>query len=193
MEALGRLLRREIPARIQANAATDIRSALSLAEEFGFDLVIDGGAAAWEYHQALADRHVPVVLGQVSHPYVSNEEIPDQSDYPPVDERLPGRLTAAGVKTAVATFSRAFGSLAPSGTGKWLLVDAAIASGYGMSEADVLRAVTLTPAEILGVADRLGSLQPGKDADVVLLDGPPLSVKTWVRKVWVRGELVYER
>jgi imidazolonepropionase-like amidohydrolase len=62
-----------------------------------------------------------------------------------------------------------------------------------MSEADVLRAVTLTPAEILGVADRLGSLQPGKDADVVLLDGPPLSVKTWVRKVWVRGELVYER
>lgn len=193
MEALGRLLRREIPGRIQANAATDIRSALSLAEEFGFDLVIDGGAAAWEYHKALADRRVPVVLGQVSHPYVSNEEIPDKSDYPPVDERLPGRLTAAGVKTAVATFSRAFGSLAPSGTGKWLLIDAAIASGYGMSEADVLRAVTLTPAEILGVADRLGSLQPGKDADVVLLDGPPLSVKTWVRKVWVRGELVYQK
>jgi imidazolonepropionase-like amidohydrolase len=193
MEALGRMLRKEFPARIQANAATDIRSALSLAEEFKFELIIDGGAAAWEYRDALASRRVPVVLGQVSHPYVSNEEIPDKTDYPPVDERLPGRLTAAGVKTAVATFSRAFGSLAPSGTGKWLLVDAAIAAGYGMSEADVLKAVTLVPAEILGVANRLGSLEAGKDADVVLLDGPPLSVKTWVRKVWVGGELVYEK
>jgi imidazolonepropionase-like amidohydrolase len=193
MESLGRMLRKEFPARIQANAATDIRSALSLAEEFRFDLIIDGGAAAWEYRDALASRRVPVVLGQVSHPYVSSEEIPDKTDYPPVDERLPGRLTAAGVKTAVATFSRAFGSLAPSGTGKWLLVDAAIAAGYGMSEADVLKAVTLVPAEILGVANRLGSLEAGKDADVVLLDGPPLSVKTWVRKVWVGGELVYEK
>lgn len=193
MESLGRMLRREFPARIQANAATDIRSALSLAEEFKFDLIIDGGAAAWEYRDALAARQVAVVLGQVSHPYVSNEEIPDKTDYPPVDERLPGRLTAAGVKTAVATFSRAFGSLAPSGTGKWLLVDAAIAAGYGMSEADVLKAVTLVPAEILGVANRLGSLEAGKDADVVLLDGPPLSVKTWVRKVWVGGELVFEK
>ncbi|HEX9165727.1 MAG TPA: amidohydrolase family protein, partial [Gemmatimonadales bacterium] len=193
MEALGRMLRKELPGRIQANAATDIRSALSLAEEFKFDLIIDGGAAAWEYRDALASRRVPVVLGQVSHPYVSNEEIPDKTDYPPVDERLAGRLTAAGVKTAVATFSRAFGSLAPAGTGKWLLVDAAIAAGYGMSEADVLKAVTLVPAEILGVANRLGSLEVGKDADVILLDGPPLSVKTWVRKVWVGGELVYEK
>lgn len=193
MEALGRLLRREIPARIQANAATDIRGALALSREFGFDLILDGAAAAHEFRQELADRKVPVVLGQVSHPYVSNEEIPDKDDYPPVDERLPGQLTAAGVKTAVATFSRAFGSLAPAGSGKWLLIDAAIAAGYGMTEADVLRAVTLVPAEILGVADRVGSLEVGKDADVVLLDGPPLSVKTWVRQVWVGGELVYEK
>lgn len=193
MEALGPLLRREMPARIQANAATDIRSALALAREFNFDLILDGGAFAYEFRAELAERKVPVVLGQVSHPYVSNEEIPDKDDYPPVDERLPGQLTAAGVKTAVATFSRAFGSLAPAGSGKWLLIDAAIAAGYGMSEADVLKAVTLVPAEILGVANRVGSLEVGKDADVVLLDGPPLSVKTWVRKVWVGGELVYEK
>ncbi len=193
MEALGKLLRREIPARIQANAATDIRSALRLAQEFGFDLVIDGGAAAWEYRDELATRRVPVVLGQVSHPYISNEEIPDKGDYPPVDERLPGKLTAAGIKTAVATFSRAFGSLAPAGAGKWLLIDAGIAAGYGMSEADVLKAVTLVPAEILGVANRLGSLDAGKDADIVILDGHPLSVKTWVQQVYVNGELVYQK
>ena len=193
LEALGKLLRREMPARIQANAATDIRSALGLAQEFGFDLIIDGGAGAWEYRDDLAARKVPVVLGQVSHPYVSNEEIPDKQDYPPVDERLPGKLTAAGIKTAIATFSRAFGSLAPAGAGKWLLIDAGIAAGYGMSEADVLKAVTLVPAEILGVANRLGSLDAGKDADIIILDGPPLSVRTWVHQVYINGEMVFQR
>lgn len=192
-EALGRLLKREFPARIQANNATDIRAALRLAQEFGFDLVIDGGAGAWEFKDELAARRVPVILGQVSHPYVSNEEIPDRQDYPPVDERLAGRLTAAGVTTAIATFSRAFGSLAPSGSGKWLLIDAAIAAGYGMSEADVLKAVTIVPAKILGIADRVGTLEAGKDADVIVLDGPPLSVKTWVERAYVNGELVYQK
>jgi imidazolonepropionase-like amidohydrolase len=124
---------------------------------------------------------------------VSNEEIPDKQDYPPVDERLPGRLTALGVPTAIASFARAFGTLAPSGSGKWLLIDAAIAAGYGMSEADVLKAVTLVPARILGIADRVGSLEPGKDADVIILDGPPLSVKTWVERTYVNGELVHQR
>jgi imidazolonepropionase-like amidohydrolase len=133
------------------------------------------------------------VLGQISHPYVSNEEIPDTEDYPPVDESTPARLTEAGVTTAIASFSRAFGTLAPAGTGKWLLIDASIALGYGMSEEDVLRAVTLVPARILGIDDRVGSLEAGKDADVILLDGPPLSIRTWVERVFVDGEEVFVR
>ena len=193
MEALGRLLRREIPARIQANNATDIRAALRLGPEFGFDVVIDGGAGAWEFKDELAARKIPVILGQVSHQYVSNEEIPDKQDYPKPDERLAGRLTNAGIPTAMATFSRAFGTLAPAGTGKWLLIDAGIAAGYGMSDDQVLKAVTLVPAQILGVADRVGSLEVGKDADIIVLDGPPLSVQTWVQRVYVNGELVYTR
>ncbi|MEO6447497.1 MAG: amidohydrolase family protein [Gemmatimonadaceae bacterium] len=193
LEALGRLLRREIPARLQANSPGDIRTAMRVAEEFKFDLIIDGGAAAQVHQAALAARGIPVVLGQVSHPFVSNEEIPDKSEYPPVDEGTAAKLTAAGVKTAIASFSRAFGSLAPAGSAKWLLLDAGIATGYGMSEADVLKAVTLVPAEILGVAQRLGSLTPGKDADVLVLDGPPLSVKSWVERVYVGGTLVHTR
>lgn len=193
LEALGRLLRREFPARIQANHPTDIRSALRLAQEFGFDLVVDGAQGAFDFKDELASRRIPVILGQVSHPYVSNEEIPNKEDYPPVDERLPSKLTKAGVTTAIATFSRSFGSLAPAGSAKWLLIDAGIASGYGLTEAEVLKAVTLIPAEILGVANRVGSLEVGKDADVIVLDGPPLSVKTWVQRVYVGGELVYQK
>jgi imidazolonepropionase-like amidohydrolase len=193
MEALGKLLRREIPARIQANSPGDIRSALALAGEFGFNLIVDGGAAAYEHRNELAARKIPVVLGQVTNPYVSNEEIPDRTEYPPVDERNPARLIAAGVKVAIASFSRAFGTLAPGGTGKWLLIDAAVAGGYGMSDDDILKAVTINAAEILGVGERVGSLAPGKDADVIVLDGPPLSIKTWVERVYVNGELVHMR
>lgn len=193
LEALGRLLRKEFPARIQANHPVDIRSALRLAEEFGFDLVLDGAQGSFDFREELAARKIPVILGQVSHPYVSNEEIPNKDDYLPVDEGLAGKLTAAGVKTAIATFSRAFGSLAPAGSGKWLLIDAGIAASYGMSEDQVLRAVTLVPAEILGVAGRVGSLEAGKDADVIVLDGHPLSVKTWVERVYINGERVFER
>jgi imidazolonepropionase-like amidohydrolase len=193
MEALVKLLKREIPGRLQANSAVDIRSALSVAQEFGFDLIIDGGAAAYEYRATLAERKIPVILAQISHPYLSNEEIPDRTDYPPVDEATAAKLKAAGVKTAIASFSRAFGTLAPAGASKWLLLDASIAAGYGLTEAQVLESVTLTPAEILGVSARVGSLEPGKDADVIILDGPPLSMKTWVQRVYVGGRLVHQR
>lgn len=193
MEALGLVLDRNIPVRLQATSATDIRAALRLSEEFGFDLILDGANAAWEFRDELVDRRIPVVLGQVSHPYVSNEEIPNTEDYPPVDESTPARLTEAGVETAIASFSRAFGTLAPAGTGKWLLIDASIALGYGMTEQQVLRALTLIPARIMRIDARVGSLDVGKDADVIILDGPPLSVRTWVERVWVDGVEVFVR
>lgn len=193
MEAMVKLLRREIPARMQANRSTEIRTALQLAEEFGFDLVIDSGISADEVAGLLAGAGVPVVLGPISHPFISGEEIPDRDEYPAPDERRATVLRDAGVSFAIASFSRAFGALGPTGTGKWLLLDAAFAAGYGLEEDEVLRAVTLTPAQILGVADRVGSLMVGKDADVIVLDGAPLSVKTWVDLVYVAGERVYDR
>jgi len=193
MEALARLLNGEIPARVQANAARDVRVALELAEEFGFELVIDGGAGAHQLREELADRGIPVVLGPISHPYVSGEEIPDPGDYGGVDERSVVWLHEAGVHVALASFSRGFGPFGPGVAGQWLLIDASIAMGHGMSHADVLRAVTLSPAEVLGLADRIGSLDVGKDADVVVFDGDPLSIRTWASQVYVGGRLVYER
>lgn len=193
MEALARMLRGEIPARVQANATRDIRVAIELAEEFGFELVIDGGAGAHQMVDELADRGIPVILGPISHPYISGEEIPNPGDYGGVDERNAVWLNEAGVHVSLASFSRGFGTFGPGVAGQWLLIDASIALGHGMSEADVLRAVTLSPAEALGVADRMGSLEVGKDADVVVFDGDPLSIRTWASQVYVGGRLVYER
>ena len=192
-EALVRLLRREIPARIQANRTTEIREALELADEFDFELIIDSGISADQLTTELSAARVPVVLGPISHPFVSGEEIPDRDEYAQPDERRAARLEAAGVPFAIASFSRTFGSLGPSGSGKWLLLDAALAAGYGLSEPQVLRAITLSAAEILGVEDRVGSLEPGKDGDVIILDGPPLSVTAWVERVFVDGVEVYVR
>lgn len=193
MDALVQLLRRRMPARVQANTVTDIRGALRLAEEFGFDLVINGGAQAYQVKSELAAKKVPVVLGPISHPFISGEEIPDLKEYPAPDERNAGWLVAAGVPVSIASYSRGLGNLASGVAGKWLLIDAGIAEGYGMPQAEILRALTINPARVLGVADRVGSLEAGKDADVIVLDGPPLSMKTWVERVYVGGELVHTR
>jgi imidazolonepropionase-like amidohydrolase len=77
--------------------------------------------------------------------------------------------------------------------GKWLLLEAGLATSFDLPDDEALKAVTLYAAEILGVDDRVGSLEPGKDADVVILDGYPLSMKTWVERVFINGEMVYVR
>src|SRR5437868_5921522 len=193
MDALVRVLHKQMPARIQANTVTDIRGAMRLAEEFGFDLIINGGAQAYQMRAELAAKRIAVVLGPISHPFISGDEIPDLKEYPAPDERNAAWLRQAGVPIAIASYSHGLGGLAQPITAKWLLIDAALAGGYGLSEDDILRALTLYPAQILGVADRLGSLEPGKDGDVIVLDGPPLKMKTWVERVYVSGELVYDR
>ena len=106
---------------------------------------------------------------------------------------MAGRLEKAGINIAFGSFSYGLGSLAKGITGKWLLIDAAISTGYGMSEQAVLRSLTLGAAEILGIEDKFGSLEKGKQADIILLDGDPLSIRTWVQKVYISGRLVYSK
>lgn len=110
-----------------------------------------------------------------------------------MSETNAAQLTDAGVKVAIASFGFGFGSFGGATQGRWLLIEAAYATGYGLSDEDALKAVTINAAEILGVEDRIGSLEVGKDADVLVLDGYPLHVKTWVEKVFVNGELIHER
>jgi imidazolonepropionase-like amidohydrolase len=97
------------------------------------------------------------------------------------------------VKIAIGSFGFGFGSFGGATQGRWLLIEAAYATGYGLSDEDALKAVTINAAEILGVDDRVGSLEPGKDADVIVLDGYPLDIKTWVDLVMIGGEVVHQR
>ena len=193
MESIGLMLDRKIPVRIQANSPGDIRSAMNLASEFEFDLIIDGGASSDMYIDEIVRKKIPIILGPVSHPYISGDEIPELSEYPSIDEGLAGRLDRAGVKVGFGSYSYGLGSLAKGITGKWLLIDAAISTGYGMSEESVLRSLTLSAAEILNIENQVGSIEVDKKADLIVLNGDPLSIKTWVEQVYISGSLVYSK
>lgn len=192
MEAMAKLIRKEVPARFEANLADDIRTAIRIAEEFDLKIVIDGGTGAYELKDLLAEKQIPVVLSPISHPFVSGQPV----EYSPElhtlrDERTPAMLANAGVKIALASFGYGTGYTGSSYHGRWLLLEAALATGFGLSEVEALKAVTINPAEILGVSDRIGSIEPGKDADIIILDGHPLNIKSWVEKVLIQGEVVY--
>lgn len=192
-EALSAMLSGEMPARIEATAPSHLRSALRVAEEFDLPLVIEGGTAAFTIRNELAAKKVPVVLGLTSAPYPTGGEVPDEADFPIIDERNAALLAEAGVTFAIASYSQDFGSLAGPYTGKHLLIEAAIAVGYGLSEADALKAITLWPAQILGLDSRIGSINPGKDADIVILDGPPFRTTARPSEVFVDGVSVFTR
>ncbi len=193
-EALARLLRREVPARIEANLPDDIRTAIRLAEEFGFDVIVDGGIGAHEVAAELAQRKIPVILAPVSRTYMTEVEGGQSKElFAMVNERNAALLAGAGVRVALASFGYSTGYTGSAYQGRWLLLEAAVATGFGLPEAEALRAVTINAAEILGVADRIGSIAKGKDADLVILGGPPLDPKSWVEQVLIDGELVFEQ
>lgn len=192
-DAIALLLGRRIPARIEADLPEDILNALGIAEEFGLDLVIDGGLGAGKVRDLLAARKIPVVLSPVSHPLDSVRR-DDLAEARALDDaRLAGRLTEAGVKVAISSRSADNRGSGKPTQGRWLLLEAALAAGSGLSEEDALKAVTINAAEILGVADRVGSLAPGKDADVVILSGPPLRAESLVERVFIDGRPAFSR
>jgi imidazolonepropionase-like amidohydrolase len=196
-EALVKALKRELPVRIEADLVDDIRTSIRIAEEFGLDLIIDSGLGAHEIDMVLAEKKIPVVLGPISHSFVSGDETAMSRLAPEVNtlasEQGASLLTKAGVKVAIASFGYRYGFPGSRYQGRWLLLEAAISAGFGLSDEDALKAVTTNPAEILGVANRIGSLAPGKDADVIILNGPPLGLKTWVEQVYIDGVLAYRR
>lgn len=175
-----RILRGEVPLMITAHRAPDILAALRLREEFGFRLILDGVAEASEVLDEIRAAGVPVIV----HPPMARH----QGALENASFETPLRLAQAGILFAI-----------PSGYEPYfpktrvLLMEAAMAAGYGLPFDRTLRAVTLDAARILGVDDRVGSLEPGKDGDLVLFNGDPFEYVTHVCGVIVQGVPVSER
>jgi imidazolonepropionase-like amidohydrolase len=175
-EALGLVLRREIPWRQHCHRADDIATALRLAEEFGYRLVIDHGTEAALLADRIAARGVPVLIGPLLTSR-SKVELRRRS------LANPGNLATAGVEIGIITDH-------PVVPIQLLHVQAALAVKEGLDPEAALRAVTLTPARVLGVDDRLGSLTPGKAATLCVWSGDPLDVRSRVEAAWIDGRQV---
>jgi imidazolonepropionase-like amidohydrolase len=177
LEALGRVLRKEIPWRQHCHRADDIATALRLAEEFGYDLVIDHGTEAHLLADILAAKDIPVIIGPL---FTSRSKVELRNRS--LDN--PGKLASAGVTIAITTDH-------PVVPINFLAHQAALSVKHGLDRDTALRALTINPARIVGVADRLGSIEPGKDADLVIWSGDPLDVLSRVTRALINGEEVY--
>jgi len=182
-EILQRVGRGEIPLRVHARRATDIHTALRLVTEFDdldLRLVLDEATEAYEAVDALARHEVPVVLGPFyAEPRTRYER---REGYRSTIENA-AVLARAGIPLAFRTAGEADPSR--------LRTDAGLLIAAGLDRSEALEALTLHAARILGVADRVGSLEPGKDADLVVYDGDPFSPRTRILAVMVNGRLRY--
>ena len=181
LEALQPVLAGRLPMLIEADRAADIESALRLRREFGFRLIIGGGAEAWQVADRLAAEHVPVLTGAMNN-------IP--SSFASLGQRQEGAAILSNAGVAVAIIGNAGEGDEESFNVRNLRFEAGNAVAYGMRYEAALRAVTLTPAELFGVADRVGSLTPGRDADVVVWTGDPFEFATRAEHVFIRGREV---
>jgi len=177
LEQLSLVLRREIPLRAHAHRADDIMTALRLAREFQVPLVIEHCTEGHLLAEELQAAGVPAVVG----PGLTSRakvELKERTF------KTPGVLARAGVKVALCTDH-------PEVPIQYLSLCAALAVREGMEEREALKAITIHGAEILGIADRVGSLAPGKDADLIVVDGPILEVKSRVTRVFINGRQVW--
>ncbi len=177
LEALAKVLSREIPWRQHCHRADDIATALRIADEFGYRLVIDHGTEAHLLADILAARDIPVIIGPLLTSR-SKVELRNRS------LANPGKLAAAGVTIAITTDH-------PVVPIHFLAYQAGLAVKHGLDRDTALQALTINPARIVGVDDRLGSLEPGKDADVVIWSGDPLDVPSRVQRALVNGVEIY--
>ncbi len=186
LRALGPVLNGSLPLRVTANTAPDIRRALEFADQFRLKLILEGGTEAYQLAAELAKRHIPVV---VTSPLRPGHRIGEDYQRPGVNGKTSLRNVATLLKAGVPV------ALAPSDDSDLtdLLLLAAAQVPYGVAPDAALRLVTLNAADALGVRGRVGSLEVGKDADLVILSGDPLRSYTRVESTLVNGKVVYDR
>jgi len=174
LEALLPVLAREIPLKAHAHQANDIFTALRIAREFNLRLTLEHVTEGHLIVDELAgEKDVPMAVGP-SLTFASKFELQNKS------WSTPAVLTAAGCHVSIITDS----SVIPQ---QYLPLCAGMAIKAGMDPFDALKAITINPAEHIGVADRVGSLEVGKDADLVITAGSPFEVLTEVKAVFIDG------
>jgi imidazolonepropionase-like amidohydrolase len=176
LAAMARVVGRDMPVLLEANGERDIRNAVEWAEKQNIRFILTGGQEAWKVADMLAEKKVPVILG----PTQAMPSGPDEE----YDEAYanPGKLYAAGVKIAFATFN--------SSDSRTLPYEAAMAVPYGLPHDAALEAVTKNAADMLGVSDKLGTIERGKLANLIVTDGDPLEIQTQVLDLFILGRQV---
>ena len=177
MEALSKVIRKEIPLKAHAHRADDILTALRIAKEFNIDITLEH---CTEGHLIVDYLKEGIQKGIILGPALSNRSKVELQN---LTFETPGILTNAGIKVAIMTDH-------PVIPLQYLPVCAGIAAREGMNEEEALKAITINAAEILGISDRLGSLEVGKDADIVIYSGHPFDLRSKVEVVMVNGEIV---
>jgi imidazolonepropionase-like amidohydrolase len=186
MESLLPVLTRKLPVRINCHNAQDIRSAILFSEVFNLRLIIEGGTEAYNVINQIKWSDAPVVVTGAFEP---------GRQYPKDDTRdiMLGRVNPTNAKL-LAEAGIKFALSAPTDA---TIGDLQFVAGYavsqGLSPEEALRAITITPAEILGIAERTGSIEKGKDADLVILTSEPFDVQSAVDKTLIDGKVVYTR
>lgn len=171
-EALIPYLKGEKPVIIGVEEGHDVEAIMELAQEFHLKVVLSRVTHAQGVLDKIASYHVPVIIGPIY-------DLPEAGERYDAVYSLPAELQKRGVKIALGSYSNEFIRNLPYAAG--------YAVAYGLPYDEALKAITLNPAEIFGVADKLGSLDAGKTANVVIANGDPLDVRTSVKQVYIDG------
>lgn len=173
LAALGPVVRGEIPFLILAQGEREIRAAVAFTKEQQVKMILLGGNEAWKAKDLLAESNIPVILGPT-------QRLPGEED-DPYDRPFttPGELHDAGVTVAFATFGSSNSRLLP--------YEAGHAVGYGLPQEAAVRAITVVPAQLFGLAEDFGTLEEGKVANLIVVNGDPLEIQTEVEHVFVNG------
>lgn len=176
MAALVPIVKGEAKLLVEVNTASDIQTAITWVQERKIDAVFTGVMEGWRVADELAKAKIPVITGPVLD---SPRRTSDRYDRPYANA---GLMLKAGVKVAIRTNDVE--------NVRNLPYHAGFAAAYGMGREEALKAVTIVPAEIFGVADRMGSLEVGKEANLFVADGDPFETKTQIKALFIQGWLV---
>ena len=171
----------KLTAFIYCDRASDVPKAIEIQETHKLKIILVLGADCYKAVDLIAAKKLPIILDPQLIVWETNEETNEEEM-----KVIPMIFHKAGVKFALQTDTSQYGS-------RYLWYQAATAIKHGVNRAEALKSITLYPAQFIGIDDRFGSIEAGKEANLAFLTGDPLDAQTWVDQVMLGGEIVYER